>query len=73
MNWLNILSLIFGAAEQIVPIFVHNPQSQKVEAIVMTTTNHALQTLAVTNGGNYAAPATAQAAPLGPVAVDAEA
>lgn len=42
-NFFKIFSVILGEAEQIVPIFVHNPKSQQVEAIVVTTANAALQ------------------------------
>lgn len=45
MDWLKLFGLIFGAAETIVPIFIHNPQSQKVEAIVVTSLDHAMQVL----------------------------
>ena len=42
MNWLNILKLILGEAEQIVPIFVHNPKSQQIEAVIATTADEAV-------------------------------
>lgn len=45
-NWLQLVQLLFGAAESIVPVFVHNPQSQKIEAVVVTTVDHVLEGLA---------------------------
>lgn len=36
-NLMQFLQLLFGEAEQIVPMFIHNPQSQKVEGIVVGT------------------------------------
>lgn len=55
MNLLAILKLILGTAEAIVPIFIHNPDSQKVEAVVVTTLNGVMTGLA--------APATAPTTP----------
>lgn len=45
MDWLKIVTLILGEAEQVVPIFIHNPASQKIEGIVITTVNSALGAL----------------------------
>ena len=39
MNLLALLRLILGEAEQIIPIFVHNPKSQQIEAVVLGTVN----------------------------------
>ena len=36
MNWAAFAQALLGLAEEIVPIFVHNPQSQKIEAVVLT-------------------------------------
>ena len=48
-NWMQfIFSLILGEAEQILPIFVHNPKSQKIEAIVLTSAENAVAALAAT-------------------------
>lgn len=41
-KFLQLFALILGEAEQIVPIFIHNPASQRVEAIIVTTVNAAL-------------------------------
>lgn len=46
MNFWSIFALILGEAEQIVPIFIHNPKSQAIEGIIVTTTNAALSVLA---------------------------
>lgn len=37
MKLLDILKLILGEAEEIVPLFVHNAKSQKIEAIIVGT------------------------------------
>ena len=37
MNILSIISLVVGLGEEIVPIFVHNPKSQQVEAVIVST------------------------------------
>ena len=39
MNWLKLIQLIIGTAESIVPIFIHNPKSQQIEAAIITTVN----------------------------------
>lgn len=36
-NWLALIEGILGVGAQVVPIFIHNPQSQKVEAVVLST------------------------------------
>lgn len=63
MLW-NIILAALGAAEEIVPIFIHNPQSQKVEAVIVTTVNHAVLALAPPQAST---PASQPAS--GPVAV----
>jgi len=45
-SWLKIITAILGEAEQIVPIFIHNPKSQQIEGIIITTINSALGGLA---------------------------
>lgn len=45
-TFLKIFQAILGEAEQIVPIFIHNPKSQQVEGVIVTTLNGALQGLA---------------------------
>lgn len=44
-NWTTVLGFFLGTAESIVPIFIHNPESQKVEGVVMTTTNNLFSTI----------------------------
>jgi hypothetical protein len=61
-NWLTLIELILGSAEAVVPIFIHNPQSQKIEAIVVTTANDAIATLAASSLAAAAAPAPALSA-----------
>ena len=46
LNWLSVLGLFLGTAETIVPIFIHNPQSQQIEGVVMTATNNLFATIA---------------------------
>lgn len=50
---LAIFAAILGEAEQIVPMFIHNPNSQRIEGIVVTTLNGAFSAFA-----QAAAPAT---------------
>jgi hypothetical protein len=45
MNFAAILAAILGEAEQIVPVFIHNPNSQKIEAVVVSTVNGVLSAL----------------------------
>lgn len=56
-TFLKIFQAILGEAEQIVPIFIHNPKSQQVEGVIVTTLNGALQGLASTGAAAPAAPA----------------
>ena len=44
-SWLTFLGLFLGTAETIVPIFIHNPQSQQIEGVVMTSTNNLFTTI----------------------------
>lgn len=37
-----LIALIFGEADNVVPMFIHNPKSQKIEAVVVTTLDGAL-------------------------------
>jgi hypothetical protein len=46
MNFWAIFQAILGEAEQIVPLFVHNPKSQKIEAILVTTAGAAMTGIA---------------------------
>jgi hypothetical protein len=48
MNLLKVISLVLGTAETVVPIFIHNPQSQQIEGVVVTTLNGVLQGLSAT-------------------------
>jgi hypothetical protein len=45
ISWFSILGLFLGTAETIVPIFIHNPQSQQVEGVIMTSTNNLFTTI----------------------------
>lgn len=45
MKLLQLFQMILGLGEEIVPIFVHNPNSQKIEGIVVTTANAAIAAL----------------------------
>jgi len=40
------LAALLATAEETVPIFIHNPQSQKIEGVVVTEGNQLLETLA---------------------------
>lgn len=37
MNWKSIFAAILGEAEVIVPLFIHNPKSQQIEGVVVST------------------------------------
>ena len=37
MNWLALIESILGVGAKIVPVFIHNPKSQQIEAAVVTT------------------------------------
>lgn len=39
MTLLQVLELLLGTAERIVPIFVHNPKSQQIEGVIVGTVN----------------------------------
>lgn len=72
MKLLQIIQTVFGIAEEIVPVFIHNPTSQKIEGVIVTTLNGALGLAspavqaAVTNGTVTNA-ATPTPAPVGTV------
>lgn len=55
LNWLAILKLVLPLAEDVVPIFIHNPESKQIEGVVVTTLNGLLQL----NAAPPALPATA--------------
>jgi hypothetical protein len=42
---LQLIALLLGEAEKIVPIFIHNPKSQQIEGVVVTTANAAVGAL----------------------------
>lgn len=42
MKLLQIIQAIIGISEEIVPVFIHNPTSQKIEGVIVTTLNGAL-------------------------------
>jgi len=44
-NWTTILGLFLGTAESIVPVFIHNPESQKIEGVIMTSANNLFSTI----------------------------
>ncbi len=48
MKLIDLLKLLVGLGEEIIPIFIHNPQSKKVEAIVITGVDHAMEALTQT-------------------------
>jgi len=67
INWLTFLGLFLGTAETIVPIFIHNPESQQIEGVIMTATNNLFTTIlqlqANANASAVPAPAPAPAPP----------
>jgi len=50
MTFLNVLKLILGEAAEIVPAFIHNPQSQKIEGVVISTLPGVLQAVSDATG-----------------------
>lgn len=42
MNFLKIFEAVLGVGAKVVPIFVHNPQSQQIEAVIVTSLESAL-------------------------------
>lgn len=64
MNWLRIAQLILGEAEVIVPLFVHNPKTQQVDAVIATTLAHVLDGL--TQGSATKTPAASPGASSAP-------
>lgn len=45
MNFLKIFEAVLGIGVQVIPIFIHNPQSQQVEAIIITSLEAAMKAL----------------------------
>lgn len=45
MTILNIIGLILGTAEAVVPVFIHNPKSQQIEGVIVSTLTGVLQAL----------------------------
>lgn len=45
MGIAQIIALITGAAENVVPIFIHNPTSQKIEGVIIGDVNAVLSAL----------------------------
>ena len=43
MNLKLILEAILGIGQEIIPMFIHNPTSQKIEGVIFTTLNGAVQ------------------------------
>jgi hypothetical protein len=41
-NFWKIFEAILGTAEQIVPIFIHNPKSGQIEGVIVSTLNSVL-------------------------------
>lgn len=62
-QFLNVMAVLLVDAEQIVPIFIHNPQSQKVEAVIATTANNTIGVLLQMMSQPAAAPAAPAPAP----------
>lgn len=63
-SWLKIITAILGEAEQVVPIFIHNPKSEKIEGVVVTTLNSVLAGLPTTAPAPVAQTAKAPVAPV---------
>jgi hypothetical protein len=59
MNWLALFEAILGVGEKVVPIFIHNPKSQQVEGVVVSTAEGVGQVIAATQAAQAATPPTA--------------
>lgn len=46
MKLLSIIEAILGTAEGLLPIFIHDPKSQQITGVIVTTVNGALGGLA---------------------------
>jgi hypothetical protein len=46
MNFLSIIEAILGEGTQIASMFIHNPKSQQIEAVVVSTAEGIVQGLA---------------------------
>jgi hypothetical protein len=57
MNLLQLIETIIGVGEEVIPIFIHNPKSQKIEGIVIGTVNGILSGLAPAAPATPATPA----------------
>lgn len=44
-TWLKIFGIVLGLGEEVVPIFIHNPQSQQIEGVIVSTLAGILQGL----------------------------
>jgi len=67
---LQLIALLLGEAEKVIPIFIHNPKSQAIEGVVVTTANAAVGAL-MTLPAPVPAPAIQAAAPVPNVSVTA--
>lgn len=59
MNWLALIEAVVGVGAEVAPVFIKNPQSQKIEAVVLTTVEEALQIGSKLSAASAAASAAA--------------
>jgi hypothetical protein len=67
-KWFLILGALLGTAEETVPIFIHNANSQRIEGVVVTAGNQLFTTLATILAGPSQAQVAAQTAATPPTA-----
>lgn len=63
INWLQVFGGLLGTAESIVPVFIHNPDSQKIEGVVAVSANNLFTFLAQLQQQNTAGVPTSPASP----------
>jgi len=61
MNWLTVFLTTLGEAEAMVPVFIHNPKSQQIEAVVVTQVNKVSESFAQLQAQKMAAQTPASA------------
>lgn len=54
MNLLKLIEAFLGTAEEVVPVFIHNPKSQKIEGVVVGTMDGILEGLGTSSAGTAA-------------------
>lgn len=59
---LEIIGLILGAGESLVPVFIHNPKSQAIEGVIVSTANAVYSEMGQLFGKSNVTPTTSTSA-----------